>query len=70
MNAIDYMLDIDGLIEVRGREVALRLLDMQRINRQKKTLIGINILAPIALILIFGLLYRMVRKQRFSKFSR
>ncbi len=70
LNAIDYMLDIDGLIEVRGREVALRLLDMQRINRQKKTLIGINILAPIALILIFGLLYRMVRKQRFSKFSR
>lgn len=70
LNAIDYMLDSEGLIEVRGREVALRLLDMQRINRHKNYLIGLNGFGPIILILIFGLLYKIIRKQRFSKFSR
>jgi len=69
LNAIDHMLDSEGLIEVRGREVALRLLDMQRINRQKNYLIGLNAFGPIVLILIFGLLYKIIRKQRFSKFS-
>ena len=69
-NAIDYMLDSKGLIYVRGREVTLRLLDSQKIEKNKNLIIGTNLIAPAGVILIFGIIFRILRKKRFVKFSK
>ena len=62
-NAIDYMLNSKGLIYVRGREVTLRLLDSQKIEKNKNLIIGTNLIAPAGVILIFGIIFRILRKK-------
>jgi len=45
----------------------LRLLDKKKVEDQRITWQFINIVAPIALILLFGVVYQWMRKQRYAQ---
>ncbi len=66
LNAVDYLLDDSGLIAIRSRELQIRLLDVSRIKGNKLYWQLLNMFLPIAVILIFGLLYILNRKRRFA----
>lgn len=66
LNALDYMLDDSGLISIRSREVKLRLLDMTRVNNNKIIWQAFNILFPVLLVVIFGLIRNFLRKRKYS----
>jgi len=68
MNAIDYMLDDSNLIEIRSRELTLRLLDGNRVRQEKGFYNLLNTLLPIGLVLFFGLIYAWLRKRKYAKF--
>ena len=53
LNAVDYMLDDSGLIDIRSRELKIRLLDVNRIQNNKLIWQMINTLTPVILILLF-----------------
>ncbi|MDZ7847740.1 MAG: hypothetical protein U5L96_13785 [Owenweeksia sp.] len=54
LNAIDYLLDDSGLIDIRSRELKIRLLDVQQVKEQKLLWQLVNTALPIALIILFG----------------
>lgn len=66
LNSIDYLLEEDALIEVRTRELKMRLLDVQKINKERSFWQLLNLIAPILLILIFGLVKQYLRKKKFA----
>ena len=66
LNSIDYLLEEDALIDVRTRELKMRLLDVQKINQERGFWQLINLLIPIALILIFGLIKQYLRKKKYA----
>ena len=66
LNSIDYLLEEDALIDVRTRELKMRLLDVQKINKERRFWQLINLLIPIALILIFGLIKQYLRKKKYA----
>ena len=66
LNSLDYLLDESGLITIRSRELKLRLLDMTRVNNQKLFWQAFNILFPVLLILIFGIIRNQLRKKKYS----
>ena len=66
LNSIDYLLEEDALIEVRTRELKMRLLDSQKINKERSFWQLLNLLAPILLILIFGLVKHYLRKKKYA----
>ena len=66
LNSIDYLLEEDALIDVRTRELKMRLLDVQKINKERSFWQLINLLIPIALILIFGLIKQYLRKKKYA----
>jgi ABC-2 type transport system permease protein len=66
LNAVDYLLDSQGLIGVRSREVKLRLLDAQRVAREGSFWKTLNTLLPLALVALGGFLFRLNRKRRYS----
>ena len=66
LNCIDYLCDDSGIIEVRSREIQLRLLDKQLINSDKLKWQLINLLLPVILIVIFGWIYISIRKRRYA----
>ena len=66
LNTVDYLLDSQGLIGVRSREVKLRLLDAQRVTREGSFWKTLNTVLPLALVALGGFLFRLNRKRRYS----
>jgi gliding-associated putative ABC transporter substrate-binding component GldG len=66
LNLVEYLRDDQGIIEARGREVRLRLLDSQKAGEQELLWQLVNIVAPLLLLVAFGLLYNWRRKRRFA----
>lgn len=67
MNTVNYLLDDTGLINIRSKEVDLPLLDKEKVydNYTQSQIITIGI--PIAILLVFGLLFTYMRKRKYSK---
>lgn len=66
-NAISYLVDGEGLIDIRSRELKVRLLDMTKINQERAKWQVINTLVPIALIIALGFVMAFIRKKKYSK---
>ncbi len=66
LNAMNYLCDESGLIMVRSRELKLRQLDPMKINNQRVIWQVVNLIVPLLLILIFGLVKYQMRKRKFS----
>ena len=66
-NAVSYLVDGEGLIEVRNRELKIRLLDTNKINNDALIWQVVNVLLPSIVVIIFGLVLAIIRKRRFTK---
>lgn len=67
LNTIDYMLDSNNLIELRSKEIVIRLLDKTRAQDEKKKWQGFNLGLPIILIILFGMLNNYIRKRKYTR---
>lgn len=67
MNAVNYLLDDNGLINVRSKDVSLPMLDKQKVydNYTKAQFITVGL--PILILLIFGLLFTYLRRRKYSR---
>ncbi|MDZ7743325.1 MAG: gliding motility-associated ABC transporter substrate-binding protein GldG [Bacteroidota bacterium] len=67
MNAISYLVDDSELISSRTREFKLRLLDKSKVNDNRLLVQLANVILPVVLLLLFGLVRASLRKRRYSK---
>ncbi|GAB3534795.1 gliding motility-associated ABC transporter substrate-binding protein GldG [Pontibacter brevis] len=68
MNTIHYLLDAEGLINVRSKEIVLRPLDKLRVREEKTYWQLLNLVAPIVLLGVFGLSRYYLRKRKYERF--
>ena len=66
LNCVDYLCDDNNLIEVRSKEVILRLLDKGKIKKDKLFWQSLNMILPIFMIMIFGFLNAFYRRKRWA----
>ena len=66
-NCISYLVDGEGLIDIRSRELKIRLLDTTKINQERSKWQLLNTLLPIALIIALGFVLAFIRKRKYSK---
>ena len=66
-NAVNYLLNDDGLINIRTKEVKLAFLDPEKIEDQKSKWQIINIALPLVILGVFGFLFNYFRRKRYSK---
>ncbi|TGV01652.1 gliding motility-associated ABC transporter substrate-binding protein GldG [Flavivirga rizhaonensis] len=64
LNAVNYLLDDNGLINIRSKEIAIAFLNHQKIAAQKSKWQLINIALPLVLLAFFGLGFNYFRKKR------
>ncbi len=67
LNMVSYLMDNDGLINTRNKEVKIRPLNKARIIEEKSFWQIINIAIPIGLIIIYGFARGYFRKRKFTK---
>jgi gliding-associated putative ABC transporter substrate-binding component GldG len=67
LNAIDYLVDPNGVIAARARQVTLRPLDKIRVDANRTGWQALNVLGPLALLGLVGVVWQVVRKRRYSR---
>lgn len=67
LNMIDYMVDESGLIETRSREVKIRPLDRVKVQEGKTKWQLINLVLPVVLVIVIGLIKWYIRKNKYAK---
>lgn len=66
VNCVNYLIDESDLMELRSRELKLRLLDRSKLNKHQASLKLINTIFPVILLILFGLVIWRIRKERFE----
>ena len=66
LNSIDYLIDENGIIQARGKEVKLRPLDKLRSRDERTKWQVLNIALPLGILGLFGIILYMWRKRKFA----
>ena len=66
LNCMNYLLDDEGLLQLRSREVKLRLLDKKKTATQVTKWKITNVGLPLLIIICFGLIQYYIRKKKYS----
>lgn len=67
MNAVNYLLDDNGLINIRSKDVDLPLLDKQKVYDGYTTTQLITVGLPVVVLALFGLLFTFLRKRKYGR---
>ncbi len=67
LNAVNYLTEGPGLITLRSREMKLRLLDKTKISSNRLLWQLVNLLAPVLIVALAGVLLVWYRKRKYSK---
>ena len=66
LNSVDYLLNDTGILNLRGKTLNLKLLNKEEVARSKSIVQLLNIVLPLLLLTIFGLLYTYLRKRKYT----
>jgi ABC-2 type transport system permease protein len=66
-NCIDFLADDGNLISARSKDVKLRMLDKARAKAEKVKWQTINMVVPMFLVVVFGVILYSIRKRKFAK---
>ena len=66
LNCVNYLLDDEGMLQLRSREVKLRLLDKKKLSTQRGKWQFINVAGPLLLVIAFALLQYYLRRKKFA----
>ena len=67
MNCVNYLLDDNGLINIRSKEVNLPILDKEKVYAYYTQSQVITVAVPIFILLLFGVAFTFLRKRKYSK---
>lgn len=67
MNCVNYLLDDNGLINIRSKDVDLPLLDKEKVYENYTFAQFITIGLPLLLLALFGFLFTYLRKRKYGR---
>lgn len=67
VNCVNYLCGDVDLIPLRSREVIMRKLDTAKIERERTFWQVINVVVPVVIILLVGLVLTIFRKKKYSR---
>lgn len=65
VNCMNYLVNDNGLIEMRSREIQPRLLDQARIKSQRTMWQLVNTLLPVIIIILAGIAYNRLKRRHY-----
>ena len=66
LNCIEYLVDDNGILQTRNKEVKLRLLNTVKAQEEKLKWQLLNIALPIGLVIIFGVAFGYYRRRKYA----
>ena len=66
LNTVNYLLEDNGLINIRAKDISVAFLDSDKVKESKSTWQFINIALPLILLGIFGFVFNYFRKRKYA----
>jgi gliding-associated putative ABC transporter substrate-binding component GldG len=66
INCMNYLLEDNGLINIRNKQVKIPLLDTNRVNLERNYWQFLNVGLPALFLVIFGGVFQWVRSRKFT----
>tara|TARA_B100000795_G_scaffold108624_1_gene80207 strand:- start:6483 stop:8177 length:1695 start_codon:yes stop_codon:yes gene_type:complete len=66
LNAVDYLLDDTGLINIRTKKISIPFLDPQKVQETRILWQGAHLVLPLIALGVFGLLFAFLRKKKYQ----
>lgn len=66
MNMVAYLVDEDGLITTRSKEIKIRPLNKTKVEEERAFWQMINLILPLIALFVFGLIRTYLRKRKYS----
>ncbi|KGO86751.1 gliding motility protein GldG [Flavobacterium rivuli WB 3.3-2 = DSM 21788] len=67
LNCVNYLMDDEGLVKIRGKNVNLRFLDAKKVQEEYTTTQIVTIGLPLLILGLFGLVFTYLRKRAYAK---
>jgi ABC-2 type transport system permease protein len=67
LNCLNWMVDDKGIMELRSRELKLRLLNSSKIKSEKLKWQLLNTIGPVLIVLLAGLAYGYFRRNKYAR---
>lgn len=67
LNAINYLAGDEEMLSTRSRNIELRKLDVMKIKEHRTRYQLLNILLPVAIMVVAGVIIIVIRKRKFKK---
>jgi len=68
INCLNWLVDKNGIMELRSRELKLRLLNHHMIKAYKFKWQMINIAGPVIIVILGGLFYSYFRRRKYTRY--
>jgi len=66
INSLLYLTDNEGVMQLRRKQVGMRLLNRVSAEQGRSLYAVVNIVAPLLLLFIAGFVYNLIRKRRYA----
>jgi ABC-2 type transport system permease protein len=67
INCMNYLCGDENLLTIRTKQLTLRLLDSKKAQTYRTRMQIINMVIPVALIILLGIIMAWIRKQKYAK---
>lgn len=65
-NCVDYLTGNEHRIDMRAKDIKLRLLDAEKVKAERTKWQLINVALPIVVVVLFGVMYAYIRLRRYA----
>lgn len=66
LNAVNYLLNDDGLLDIRTKNISIAFLDEQKTNDNKAQWQLLTIALPLAFLAVFGVIFNYIRRKKYA----
>lgn len=66
LNAVNYLCDDSGLLQVRSRELKMRMMDRKKVADEKIKWQAMNTALPILIVIVYGIILALIRKRKYT----
>ncbi len=66
MNCVNYLLDGNGLLQIRNKTIDLKILNREKAFNERTYYQFLNLAFPLVLLGLFGLVFNLIRKRKYQ----
>ncbi|MGB5383547.1 MAG: gliding motility-associated ABC transporter substrate-binding protein GldG, partial [Lutimonas sp.] len=66
LNTVQFLLEDQAILELRSKQIKIKFLDKEKAYQNRVFWQVFNVLLPISLLTLFGIIFNAIRKKKYT----